>query len=79
MKLIDSNLLIYSYQTPFAYLRPLVSDRANYVSAISCLEVLGFHGLAEQERIYLEMVFTVLVSLPHIQPGSITQWPGFRR
>lgn len=42
MKLIDSNLIIYSYQEPYVYLRPLVSDRSNYVSAISRLEVLGF-------------------------------------
>ena len=64
MKILDSNLLIYSYQDQYTYLRPLVSDRTNYVSAISRLEVLGFHALNEKERVYFEMMFAVLVSLP---------------
>lgn len=64
MKLLDSNLLIYSYQDQHTYLRPLVSDRTNYVSAISRLEVLGFHALSDHERAYFEIVFTALVSLP---------------
>lgn len=64
MKLIDSNILIYSYQDQYTYLRPLVADRTNYVSGISQLEVLGFHGLNEKERTYFEMAFTVLINLP---------------
>lgn len=64
MKLIDSNLLIYSYQAQYTYLRPLVSDRTNYVSSITHLEVLGFYALTEQERAYFEMTFAVLIRLP---------------
>lgn len=64
MKLIDSNLVIYSYQQPYIYLRPLVSNRANYISAISRLEVVDFHSLAQQEQTYFELVFSVLVNLP---------------
>ena len=64
MKLLDSNLIIYSFQTQYAHLRPLVSDRTNYVSGINCLEVLGFHALTEKERAYFEMIFAVLIRLP---------------
>lgn len=63
MKITDSNLHL-ACQQPYVYLRPLVSDRTNYVSAISRLEVVGFHSLEQQEWIYFELIFSVLVNLP---------------
>lgn len=62
-KLIDSNLIIYSAYPEYSYLRALVANPENYVSAISKVEVLGFKGLQEDERLYYESVFSVLQTI----------------
>jgi hypothetical protein len=41
MKLIDSNIIIYSAYVGHAYLRPLVMDPANYVSEVSRVRSIG--------------------------------------
>jgi len=64
MKLLDSNIIIYSYQPSFSFLKPLVVDPANGVSAISRLEILGFHGIQPNEQVYCEYIFQVLQQLP---------------
>jgi hypothetical protein len=64
MKLLDTNIIIYSYQSAFAYLKPLVLDSNNAVSAISRLEVLGFHGLTVGEETYCQYVFKILQGFP---------------
>jgi hypothetical protein len=64
MKLLDSNIIIYSYQTAFNFLKSLVVDQANVVSAMTKLEVLGFHGLKPDEQLYCENVFSILQILP---------------
>lgn len=60
MKLLDSNILIYSAQEAYAYLRPLVSDPDNQVSAFTLLEVLGYHLLTPIDKRYFESVFAIL-------------------
>ena len=60
MILLDSNILIYSCQTEFVYLKPLVLDTKNGVSHISKLEVLGFPRLTAIEKQYFENVFKIL-------------------
>jgi toxin FitB len=64
MILLDSNIIIYSYQPSFHYLKPLVIDTANSVSTISHLEILGFHKILPNEQIYCETVFSVLNQFP---------------
>jgi toxin FitB len=64
MKLLDSNIIIYSYQPDFDYLKPLVLDSDNAVSAISQLEILGFHGIPMKEEIYCRYVFRILQVCP---------------
>jgi toxin FitB len=64
MKLLDSNIVIYSYQPAYSFLKPLVIDPANAVSAISRLETLGFHGLQPGEQTYCEYAFHILQQLP---------------
>jgi toxin FitB len=64
MKLIDSNIIIYSFQPMHTHLRPLVVDNQNYVSKISKLEVLGYYNLSLAEKIYLENVFQILINIP---------------
>ena len=68
MKLLDSNLVIYSAQPTYAFLRPLMSDPNNQVSHFTMLEVLGFHALIPVDKTYFESVFAVLdireISIP---------------
>ena len=68
MILLDSNILIYSAQPSFAYLRPLVSDPLNAVSTFTILEVLGFPALAPVDKIYFETAFKVLQAFEINQP-----------
>lgn len=64
MKLLDSNIIIYSYQPNFSYLKPLVIDPENAVSAISQLEILGFHSISINEETYCDYVFRILQTFP---------------
>ena len=64
MKLLDSNIIIYSYQPNFSYLKPLVLDPENAISAISQLEILGFHSISISEETYCEYVFKILQTFP---------------
>lgn len=64
MYLLDSNLLIYSALPEYAYLRPLLKDPSSHVSLFSKLEVLGFHRLEADSKLYFESVFYSLNVLP---------------
>lgn len=58
MRILDSNLLIYSAQEEFSFLRPLIRDKETYLSAVSKIETLGYSKLSADERQYFEDVFT---------------------
>jgi toxin FitB len=60
MKLLDSNIIIYSAKPSFTYLKPLVLDRNNAVSIITKIEVLGFPNLSVKDKIFFEYVFRTL-------------------
>ena len=45
MKIFDSNLIIYSSQEDFEYLKPIIKQPDSYFSEISRLEVLGYHKI----------------------------------
>jgi len=60
MKILDSNILIYSYSEEYKYLRELVWSNDASASEISRLEVLGYHGLSEKENQYHKDAFLVL-------------------
>jgi hypothetical protein len=62
--LLDSNIIIYSAQPEHAQLRNLIAENAPAVSALSYLEVLGYHLLTEQPRQYFEEFFQVAQVLP---------------
>lgn len=55
--LIDSNIIIYAAKPEHADLRRFIAERAPAVSAVSYVEVLGYHKLMEAEREYLELFF----------------------
>ncbi|POZ51663.1 twitching motility protein PilT [Methylovulum psychrotolerans] len=57
MKLLDSNILIYSQLSEYAYLRPFIFDQDSAVSKITQLEVLGFHRLNDEARQYFVSCF----------------------
>jgi predicted nucleic acid-binding protein len=66
--LIDSNIIIYSYYPEYAYLRDIIVDQSSNISEISRLEVLGYHGLKQNEEIYFHDVFNfVTVIFPSQQ------------
>ena len=50
MKILDSNIIIYATQSAYAYLFPLLKDPNNYISEITKLEVLGFHGFDKTSK-----------------------------
>ena len=62
--LLDSNIIIYSAQLENAQLRELIAEYAPAVSALSYLEVLGYHLLKEEQRQYFEEFFQVAQVLP---------------
>lgn len=62
--LLDSNIIIYSAQPQYANLRALIAENSPAVSALSYLEVLGYHQLTEQQRQYFEAFFQVAEVLP---------------
>ena len=54
---LDSNIIIYSAKSEYAELRRFM-DRSIYsVSAVSRIEVLGYHLLADNQRQYLNEFF----------------------
>ncbi len=55
--LIDSNIIIYAAKPEYADLRRFIAEHAPAVSAISYVEVLGYHRLTEAERQHFEAFF----------------------
>ncbi len=64
MILIDSNILIYSADEEFSYLRKLFKEPDTFVSIISKFEVLGYHKITSKQINYFNAVFNFLVNLP---------------
>ena len=62
--LIDSNIIIYAALPDHQWLRDFIADHAPAVSAVSYVEVLGYHGLTEQTRQYFEEFFVASRILP---------------
>lgn len=64
MILFDTNIVIYSAKQEFAALRPLFFNPNASISAISKVEVLGFHSLDKSEKLYFESIFNTIKLLP---------------
>jgi predicted nucleic acid-binding protein len=62
--LIDSNVIIYAAKPEHAALRTFIAEHAPAVSAISYVEVLGYHHLTEQEREHFAAFFAAATVLP---------------
>jgi toxin FitB len=61
--LIDSNIIIYAAKPEYPKLRQFVATYAPAVSAVSYVEVLGYHQLTNEERLDLEAFFAVALIL----------------
>lgn len=57
--LLDSNIIIYAAQPEHEELRRLIASQPSSVSAISVVEVLGYHQLSQTERKHFEEFFGV--------------------
>jgi predicted nucleic acid-binding protein len=55
--LLDSNIIVYAAQPEHADLRNFIAAQSPAVSAISVVEVLGYHQLSETERTHFEEFF----------------------
>jgi toxin FitB len=64
MKIIDSNLLIYSYQEEYKYLRALLQEPDVCISAISKLEVLGFTKITLMDKMYYSALLEEIPQIP---------------
>ncbi len=64
MQLIDSNILIYAGDAEFAtFVLPYVTNPANFVSAVSHVETLGFHKITASQIIFFENIFKILKTI----------------
>lgn len=62
--LIDSNIIIYASKPEYSSLRQFIAENSPVVSAVSYVEVLGFHQLIQQEKALLEAFFALTDILP---------------
>lgn len=65
--LLDSNIIIYSFQSQFQNLQSLMESNSTYCSAVTLIETLGYHELSEEEKFYLERLFEIIYVLPVTQ------------
>lgn len=66
--LLDSNIIIYSIQPNNKQLRGFIAEQLPSVSAISYVEVLGYHNLTLQDQVDLEEFFSLV---PILQITSV--------
>ncbi|MDQ2995564.1 MAG: type II toxin-antitoxin system VapC family toxin [Chloroflexota bacterium] len=66
--LIDSNIIIYAARPEYSQLRQFIAEHGPFVSAVSYVEVLGYHKLVDEERALLEAFFTAAPMLSLAQP-----------
>jgi toxin FitB len=64
MILLDTNVVIYSYQKKFSHLLDYIENNESVVSRITYIEALGYHKLSESELFYLEKFFDEIKILP---------------
>ena len=66
--LLDSNIIIYSVEPAHAPLRAFIAAHRPAVSAVSIVEVLGYHRLAATDRQAFEKFFAAAPILPLDRP-----------
>jgi predicted nucleic acid-binding protein len=66
--IVDSNVVIYSILPDMLSIREFLRDHQPAVSAITMVEVLGFHRLVPEDRTQFEAYFGVTDILPLDRP-----------
>ncbi len=66
--LLDSNIIIYSTQPTYDQVRRFIAEQVPFVSAVSYVEVLGYHKLTEIDRQDLEDFFALMPILQITSP-----------
>lgn len=69
--LLDSNIIIYASQAEYPQIRQFIGEYDIAVSALSYVEVLGYHRLSEESRLYFEEFFRIVEVLPISQMYSL--------
>src|SRR5262252_7450892 len=64
MMLVDSNVIIYAAQPAYPQLRRFIAEHAPAVSAVSYVEVLGYHQLDDEYRQYFDQFFRLARVFP---------------
>ncbi len=64
MKLLDSNIIIYSAEKQYSFLRKLYKEQNIFISEITKLEVLGYHKITDEQKKYFNSVFKVISAIP---------------
>ena len=62
--MLDSNLIIYAARPEYPGLRRLIVARSPSVSAVSVVEVLGYHKLSAADQAHFESFFAAAKVLP---------------
>ncbi len=62
--ILDSNIIIYSFQSRHSYLQRFMRDKEAGCSAITQVEVLGYPRLSPDEKHYLEACFANIKIYP---------------
>ena len=62
--ILDSNIIIYSTKPEYDFLREFIAENSPSVSAVSYVEVLGYHKLTDEEKELLEEFFDSTKILP---------------
>ena len=71
--LLDSNIIIYASEPEHDQIRRFISEHEIAVSALSYVEVLGYHRLTEESRLYFEEFFRIAEVLP-ISQAVLELW-----
>lgn len=64
MIILDSNIVIYSIQKGYQYLRDYLSDYHLAISKITIIEVLGYHHLTDPEKVGLSVLLDSFDQIP---------------
>jgi len=78
MKLVDSNIIIYSALPKYSYLREIFKEEKVFISEITLLEVLGFSKITSEQEKYFSAVFSLMNKIP-ITSEVISEAIGIRK
>lgn len=64
MRLLDSNIIIYSANPDFSFIRTYISQAKSFVASVSLIEVLGYSKLDANDKKYFNAVFKLIPVIP---------------